>query len=184
MYTKEDYVEYKDDLEIDDITNEQKMFLDNINKQLIKIEKQLKTKAITLSKQSKKIINDRNDRNDRNDWINDYWIDAEISFHLKENDSEFDAEFDNVLTSLHYSLDDVDKKIREKHYLLDDGIDHNLFRYRNDHPLKESGFHCWIYHELYHHQMDWANILRIGRIWVQINICYQKDIDIENSILL
>ena len=44
MYTKKDYVKYKDDIDLCDLSQEQKIFLDNINKQLMEIEKQLKKK--------------------------------------------------------------------------------------------------------------------------------------------
>ena len=73
---------------------------------------------------------------------------------------------------------------QEVYFGLDDSVDHNLFRFEDDHPLKDTGFHCWTYHELYHHtNLGWADILRIGTIWVDIDIVYQRIIEFQNKVI-
>jgi len=179
MYTKEDYVQYKDDIEMHDLTEDHKIFLDNINKQLMEIEKQLKKEAEILDNEAQKRVNDPND------WIEEYEIEASIDFDLDESDPDYDENTDNILVSLQYSLICEKESMNRKGYFgFVDGVDHNLYRYRDDHPLKDAGFHCWTYHELYDHtRLGWADILRIGTIWIDIDVVYQRIIKFENKVI-
>ena len=179
MYTKKDYVKYKDDIDMCDLSKEQKIFLDNINKQLMEIEKQLKKEAVVLGKEAQKRVKDPND------WIEDYEIELFINFYLNESDPGYYEDSDNILVSLNYCLKGEEKRMKQEVYFgLDDSVDHNLFRLKDNHPLKDTGFHCRTYHELYHHtNLGWADILRIGTIWVDIDIVYQRIIEFQNKVI-
>ena len=56
---------------------------------------------------------------------------------------------------------------------IDDGINHNIFQGMDGHPM-QGEFHCWLYHCLYDHTDLWFNdMLRIGHIWVELQVLYQ-----------
>ncbi len=41
------------------------------------------------------------------------------------------------------------------------------------------GYYCYLYHSLYDHtDLGWINMLRIGMIWVDIKVRYQKFFEI------
>ncbi|RCW33859.1 hypothetical protein [Marinilabilia salmonicolor] len=50
---------------------------------------------------------------------------------------------------------------------------HNEFRFRSDHPLKNQ-HHCWLLHELYDHTyLAWQDILDMEEIWVDVGLVMQ-----------
>jgi hypothetical protein len=59
-----------------------------------------------------------------------------------------------------------------------DGKNHNEYQHWDHHPMKDE-HHCWLYHSLYDHApLEWINMLRIGSIKINIEVVYQKIIEI------
>jgi len=141
-----------------EMTREQRLVLIHLNNRLFEIEKQLKNEAM-------EIINKMDYRvEDEADWINDYEIECSVEFYQKEDDDDLLAEFSEGLSllkppnlSLLASEDNWnDQQIPDM-----------------DHPDQDE-HHCWFYHQLYDHtKIEWEDILRIGDIWVDIQLVLQ-----------
>ena len=157
----------KNSVKPEDLTKDQKGFLFNLNKQLSEIEKEMNPEMIKLNKVAKARLEDPND------WVSDYELECVITFFLNDNDSEYDEDIDNVLVELsECALADDDSV-----YGWDDNENYNEFQYW-DHPMSKEK-HCNLYHCLYDHtKLGWSNILRIGCIWIDVKIEYQKIIDL------
>ncbi|QXP87715.1 hypothetical protein [Methylococcus capsulatus] len=108
-------------------------------------------------------------KHDPADPMNDYELEAVISYHLRQDDPAYREHDDNILAEQTEYLTgislDADGRIRT---LLADGQNHN------DHPEPEGETHCWLYHDLYDHRnLDWAGILRIGSVRPDIKVVQQ-----------
>ena len=113
---------------------------------------------------------------DTNDWLEDYEIDCYMTFHLKEDDPGYDEDSDNILVELAVGFGSMKSGRRE--WGIADGNDHNTL-----HSLVKCSmvdeYHCYLYHSLYDHtDLGWVNMLRIGTIWVDIEVQYQKFFEI------
>jgi len=167
-----DYVPYlEDDIKAEDLTVKQKQQLFTLNKVLTQLELDIKQQAILLIAECNRKLGDNHQ------WLEEYEIELEVSFWLKESDSAFDDDKDNILVALTELLSPCDFS-----HGVADGINHNEFKNWDWHPLKD-GFHCWLYHCLYDHSrgMDWANMLRIGKIWTDIHCRLQSFINLEDD---
>lgn len=170
MFLKPDYVEYLayDSLEVEDLSERHISILKVLNEKLTTIEKNLIRDCSTLNKQA------YNRCLDRNDWIHDYEIWCDITFKLREDDPGYieDAKNDNTLVIL---SEYPPKPTHSEHaWDVDDGENHNEFQYWKKHPMHNE-HHCWLYYCLYDHtDLGWANIIRIGDIWVDITVQYQN----------
>ena len=163
------YVVYKDShsLKPEDLSEKQRSFLSNLNSRLIAIEKNIKREAQRLIKEGEERIAKPNA------WMDDFDIECLITFILREDDPAHRKDDDNVLVELCECHREEDWE-----FGIGDRYNHNEYKYWEHHSMKDE-FHCWLYHCLYDHtKMGWVNILRIGSIWVDINIEYQKIIDI------
>ncbi len=168
MFKPEEYVSYKDSLLLrdEDLSKGQIRILQDLNVKLVNIENNIKKEVQSLIFYGEQRINNPND------WINNYEIDCYITFILREDDPEYDKYNDNVLVQLWEG---------SKHEIwewgIGDGNNHNEYQNWDKHPMKNE-YHCWLYHCLYDHtELGWINMLRIGRIWVDINVVYQKIIE-------
>lgn len=161
----EDYVKWIDNnISTKELTENQIVFLRNLNNKLVEIEGLLITEVIKLTEiGDSRLV-------DPNDWIDDYEIECRITFILNENDPDFKEDDDNILIELDgecYKHQDRDTS------LLDDGDNYNEYK-RLDHPISKE-HHCYLFHTLDDHTgLGWSNILRIGLIWLDVNIIYQK----------
>ncbi len=171
LCTPDEYVKYKDrdEIQASDLSKKQRQELMNINKKLIEIEKVISKEFIKLNTDADKRLNDKND------WVEDYEIEAIITFYLKEDDPDYKEDDDNILVE----LTEYGKGERHKEkdaWGLNDGNNHNdLFE---EHPMLDE-HHCWLYHSLYDHtELGWSNMLRIGSIWLDIDIEYQKNFEL------
>ena len=168
-YPENKYVHYMDRWSIypEDLSDKQKIFLFKLNSQLSEIEKNIKNEVMELMEIANKKISDRNE------WFDDYEIDCYITFILKDDDPYFKDDDDNVLVQLW----EFGKTSGSWSRGIGDNNNHNEFQHWN-HPMCRE-HHCWLYHCLYDHTgMGWVNILRIGSICIDINIEYQKNIDV------
>lgn len=171
-YPVNEYVRYVDSLAIepDQLSRKQHQFLWALNDQLFEIEKNVKREVLTLTKVCEEKISNLND------WVEDYEMDCFITFILKEDDEDFSDDNDNVLVQLTEHC-----KNRNWEWGLSDDNNHNDFLHWAQHPMRGEK-HCWLYHCLYDHtKLGWANVLRIGVIWVDINVEYQKVIRINSA---
>lgn len=167
---KENYVRYEDrhKLAAEDLSAEQRQFLVNLNSKLTEIEKDIKVEAQALIDQLDKRVKDTND------WLEDYEIECNMTFHLKEDDPGYDEDSDNILVELIVTVGFGSLKSGRREWGIADGNDHNTL-----HGLVKCSmvdeYHCYLYHSLYDHtDLGWINMLRIGMIWVDIKIQYQK----------
>jgi len=167
---KENYVRYEDQhkLRAEDLSTEQRQFLVNLNSKLTDIEKGIRMEGQALIDQLEKRVKDTND------WLEDYEIDCYMTFHLKEDDPGYDEDNDNILVELVVIVGFGSLKSGRSKWGIADGNDHNTL-----HGLVKCSmvdeYHCYLYHSLYDHtDLGWINMLRIGMIWVDIKVQYQK----------
>lgn len=122
--------------------------------------------------------------------VEDFEIEAEISFILKTDDPDYDEDEDNILFELSYSGAVKDHLIgcpaEDAHrkelwdFGLGDKNNHNEFSikaiFHDEHPMSGE-YHCYIFHELYDHSrlMGWGDILRIGGFWTDVKVFYQTE---------
>jgi hypothetical protein len=139
--------------------------LKKINDRLKNLQDKLLAEAVTLDKELLKRVQDVDDP------LDDYEIELVISFFLKEDDLEYKEDEDNILTSIQEHLKGISAKYPKYPWLSEDN--HNEFRDRKNHIMKDE-YHCWWYHCLYDHtHLDFKDILRIGLIWSDIKVEYQ-----------
>jgi hypothetical protein len=168
LVERDDYVRYADNKKLysEDLSAEQRLFLSQLNRKLIDIEKDIRKECQANIDQLKKRITNAED------WLDDYSIDCGLTFLLKKDDPNYDDCSDNILFHLH---EDIVSENWE--WGVGDGIDHNHVDWENC-PIKDEP-HCWSYHVLSDHAgLDWINILRIGSLWVDITVKYQKFIEL------
>ena len=139
--------------------------LQKLNHKLKSLEKKLLKEAITLDEVLLKRVEDKEDL------LHDYEINLIISFYLKEDDVHYDENEDNILVTLREYLKNI--SIDEKKNPWRWSANHNEFRGQTDHLMKGEN-HCWLYHSLYDHtHLSFEDLLRIGTIWSDIEVCYQ-----------
>jgi len=165
---RNDYVEYEDgfSLRAKDLSKEQRTFLQNLNKRLMKLEQLVYKEFESLSLEGDKRIADPED------WVEDYELECDFIFILKEDDQKYDPDNENILIILQEEGNDFYKN---HEFGIMDGMNHNPYFSPEETDTDEENFHCWLYHYLYDHtKLGWANTLRIGKIWIDINMTYQK----------
>lgn len=106
-----------------------------------------------------------------NDPLDDFEIEAVVSFYLHEGDPSYRDDEDNILTKRIIQIPKIPAKS-------DSPIDVTDW---NDRPDNWGiPHHCWLFHELYDHEyglgqqrLSIQDILRIGLIWIDIDIQVQ-----------
>jgi hypothetical protein len=106
---------------------------------------------------------------EQKDFLTDYELKIDLVFYLREDDPEYFEDEDGILVT----LDCCD-------YIGFEDADEN-----NDHntaggvlPFK----HCALFHALCDHitpDLHWSDLLRIGSVWVEIKVEYQKRYGLE-----
>ena len=134
------------------LSNDQKLFLANLNYQLSQIERNI---IIEFCKLNARVA-------DPKDYVKDYDIDFDLTFYLDKNDPKYNINSDNVLIKiLDRSLyPNVNEKPKEKIY--------------SGYPMieREQGR---FYHILYSNtDFGLSKMLRIGYIEVEVNIKFHK----------
>jgi hypothetical protein len=168
--SEEHYVNRIDEFAIvaEDLSEDEKAFLFNLNNKLIDVEVAIKNEVTKLIKIANSKVSDTKD------WVDDYEIKCYITFILDENDPDYKEDDDNILHQLWEHCPHQDW-----HWGLGDNNNHNEFQHW-DHPMKNE-HHCWLYYSLYDQSdLGWSNILRIGSIWLDVNIEYQKVIELKH----
>jgi hypothetical protein len=147
------------------MTREQRLILIHLNNRLFEIEKQLRKEAL-------EIINKMDLRvQDEADWINDYEIECSVEFYPKEDDPAYSEDDDDLLAEFSEGLSLL--KPPNQSLLAGEENWNDQHIPDIDHPDQDE-HHCWFYHQLYDHtKIEWEDILRIGDIWININLILQ-----------
>jgi hypothetical protein len=153
----------KPPMDLNDLSPDQRHQLQRLNDRLAVIEQHIQREATTLNTHLQARVQDPTD------WFSDYEIELEVTVCLREDDPAFQEDDDNILATLRERL----KGSAQHDFGIDDGINHNAFQQMDGHPM-QGEVHCWLYHCLYDHTDLWFDeMLRIGRIWVDIQVWYQ-----------
>ena len=153
-----------------DLSTDQQQVLHRLQDRLTRIEQQVGCEARALIAQlDGKVQNP-------DDWVRDYELELVVNFCLRADDLAYQEDDDNVLATIRTSL----KWLTKPEYKgLADGRNHNTFPWPAGHPL-QGAFHCWLYHTLYDHtDLRWADLLRIGSLWVELQVLYQQWEDMD-----
>jgi ParB family chromosome partitioning protein len=141
-----------------------------LNRQLAELTRFLKTTADDVTPRLKAKVADPNDP------MFDYEIDAHIAYVLREDDPEYVEDDDNYLTTQTEYL--KGKPVSE----IDDWAESHIQAGLRAEP------HCWLFHDLYDHgggrespKVSLRDCLRIGKIWVDVQISQQYVFDVPRS---
>jgi hypothetical protein len=154
-----------------EMTREQRLFLVDLNNRLSEIEQRLKKEAL-------EIINSVNKRiEDDADWINDYEIECTVEFYLREDDPAYSDDEDNILAEFTEGISIL--RYAARSLLASDRNWNDTGITDMDNPDRRE-HHCWFYHQLYDHaKISWDDVLRIGDIWVDINLTLQHHLKLS-----
>lgn len=140
-----------------------------INEKLLTVEKGMKRDFERASAHCKSLLAEGA--------IEDYEIEANMSFHLAENDPDYIEDNDNILGNLTFH----GKSALETFSDLGDGVNQNLFRNDPDHPLRNEHY-CYLFRCTHGRAgLDFDGISRIDRVWVDINVKYQNSYTIKDD---
>jgi len=154
-----------------EMTQEQRLFLVNLNSRLSEIEKQLKKETLDIITMMNKRLEDEAD------WINDYEIECTVEFYLNENDPAYSDDEDNILAEFTEGISLL--RYADHSLLASDENWNDLSLPDLDNP-EQREHHGWFYHQLYDHtKITWEDMLRIGDIWVDINITLQHHLKLS-----
>ena len=143
----------------------EKIQLLKLNLRLEKLQSKIIKEAIKLDRELSKRVADKEDI------LDDYEIELEVNFILKEDDKAFKVDDDNFITVINEYLKGISKKSDNYPWSLEDN--HNDFRACKNHPMQNE-YHSWWFHCLYdHNHMSWKDMLRIGDFWSDIKVYYQ-----------
>ena len=145
-----------------EMTREQRLFLVNLNVRLAEIEQQYKKEALALIEMmNAKVESDA-------DWIHDYEIECKIHFNLNPTDPAYNEDEDNIMAEIRDSIGMLEN---ESGSSIENWNEHHIPDL--DNPDQEEN-HCWLFHQLCDHsELSWADLLRIGSIWVDVNLTLQ-----------
>jgi len=137
------------------LTKKQLKKLQKLNIRIFKLERNIVNETIKIDKQLS------NKQKDTNDLLDNYDIEAEISFFISgimEPISTIEQNFKNI--------SDYNSQL---FYLQN----HNDFFRKKGHPMNND-YHCWWFHCLYDHEyLSWKRMLEIKEISIDINVTYQ-----------
>ena len=105
----------------------------------------------------------------------DYEIEVRIDYILREDDPEYDDEEDNILATGTESLKNLCF------------LDENYYKGIGSDGLKAES-QCWLFHDLHDHdyglespRVPHRDCLRIGRIYVDVQVWQQYDFDVSEA---
>ena len=153
-----------------EMTREQRMFLVNLNARLTEIEQQYKKEARALIEMmNAKVESDA-------DWIHDYEIECKIHFNLNPTDPAYNEDEDNIMAVIG---DSISMLKNEENRSIENWNEYHVMEL--DNPSQEE-CHCWLFHQLCDHsELAWADLLRIGSIWVDVNLTLQHFQDMADD---
>ena len=145
------------------LTYVQKEELKVLNQRLLKLQEKILKEAVKLdTKLAKRVKN-------KTDLLDDYEIEFELTFILKNSDEKFNSNDDNFLTSISEYLKGISENKNDFLWSLEEN--HNDLH--QSHPMSDFS-HSWWFHCLYdHNHLSWEDMLRIGDFWSDLKISYQ-----------
>ena len=147
------------------LSKSQKINLLKLNLRLENLQEKIIKEAVKLDIELSKRVADETDI------LDDYEIEFELCFILKEDDKEFKADDDNFVTVINEYLKGISKKSDNYLWNLEDN--HNEYRAWENHPMQNK-YHCWWFHCLYdHNHLEWEDMLKIGEFWSDLKVYYQ-----------
>ncbi len=148
-----------------ELTNEQIVKLRNLNDNLSIIEKEVVEKAKVEHKRMWAM------QNDRKDWVEELELECVFQFYSKEGDPRYDDDDENLLAEWTESY----KHAHKRGSCLADGNNHSFER-----SSMYCEYQCWLFHILCDVvKLEWRDILRIERVWVDIIVILQRAYDLE-----
>lgn len=131
--------------------------LQRLNKRLKSLQDKLLNEAVTIDRELNKRVKNIDDA------LDDYEIELEISFFLKESDPIYNEDEDNIIVNLEEYVKNISNQdISSSHPW---STNHNEFG---------DEYHCWWFHALYDHKhLSMEEMLKIGKIWGEIKVAYQ-----------
>jgi len=151
-----------------------------MKRKLIKFNSRLHTLQNKIIKEAKTVDAQLIKRvQDPEDLLDDYELELDISYWLKEDDKDFVEDEDNILATHNEYLKEISLENDKKNWCWGDR-NHNIFE-NSDHIMSDE-HHCWLYHCLYDHlihpvgsadRLSFDDILRIGLIWFDLKVTYQ-----------
>lgn len=113
---------------------------------------------------------------DQKDFLTDYEIEIELEFYLRDDDPEYSEDEDSILVTLRCG-DYIGAEDEEDLDYADGPMETFL-----------PGPHCYLFHSLYDHitpkNLHWSDLLRIGSVWVDIEVTYQNHYQLESGQLV
>jgi hypothetical protein len=149
------------------MNREQRLFLVRLNNRLAEIEQQLHKASVPIrGAMEARVADDA-------DWVTDYEIESTVEFWLKETDRSYVEDKDNILAVIeNYRVGGSRFHEPDDDELTFNWNDCGIMDLDNPTQLE---YHCWLYHHLYDHAgLCWEDLLRIGRIWVDLKVTYQR----------
>lgn len=135
----------------------------NTKSRLLKLQEKILKETIKIDEELLKRFEDENDL------LDDYEIEFELKFILKEDDKEFKEDNDNFIATITEYLKEISKN---KHNFLW-SLDENHSDLSKTHPMSDFS-HSWWFHCLYDHcHISWEDMLRIGDFWSDVKVTYQ-----------
>lgn len=123
---------------------------------------------------------------DPSDVLYDYEIDVTMNFVLREDDSEYDEDDDNILTTRHFSVKHLDRD-PEQEWGVGDDQDHKETCRKFPGVLNDVR-HCYLFHDLYDHsynlemiELSFDQCLRVGQIWFDIEVKKQVSLNVDTG---
>jgi hypothetical protein len=155
------------------ISQEMKEKLIEFNSRLHTLQNKVIKEAKTVNAQLIKRVQDTEDL------LDDYELELDISYWLKEDDKDFVEDEDNILATHTEYLKEISLEDDKDSWCWGD-TNHNIFE-NSDHIMSDE-HHCWLYKCLYEHltnhngsvkKLSFDDILRIGAIWADLKVTYQ-----------
>lgn len=102
---------------------------------------------------------------DPSDWLMDFNLDYVITLYLREDDSEYEKDDDNILMQIDNVYIDPERPDRDWGLGVID-VDHTEPGYCWDDKR-----HCYLYRQFYFYcDLDWRDLFRVGSLYVDIKI--------------
>ncbi|MFP4333512.1 MAG: hypothetical protein ACLFQJ_09440 [Campylobacterales bacterium] len=136
-----------------------------LNNRLSSLQNKYLKEAIVLDKALIKRVEDKEDI------LEDYELEIQVCFYLKEDHSNYKEDEDNIITTLVEYEKKISKNQERYNWLYKNN--HNEYTGRPNCPISKE-YHCWWYHCLYdHNDLTVEELLSIGTIWCDIKVAYQ-----------
>jgi hypothetical protein len=107
---------------------------------------------------------------DPSDWVMEFNLDYVITFYLREDDPEYEADDDHILMRITNGV-----SAHGHGFNRDWGFGATHVNHAEPCKYSHDQSHCYLYHQLVDHcHLDWRDIFRIGDLYFEIKIDEQS----------